>query len=91
MDTGDHPLSLGDSLNPYSNYRSSLESDHEALPAKRLVRPASAPHVARKARPATGPFSLPALYNRLYYGARDDSPYVSCARPHSKHATVYPS
>ncbi|KAJ7028147.1 hypothetical protein C8F04DRAFT_1291565 [Mycena alexandri] len=73
------------SLNLYSTYRSSLESDHDALPAKRLVLPASAPHIARKAQPAAAPFSpFPALYNRLYYGARGDSPYVSCARPHSK-------
>ncbi|KAJ7036246.1 hypothetical protein C8F04DRAFT_1258095 [Mycena alexandri] len=81
--TAEHPLSL------YSNYRSSLESAHDTLPAKRLVLPASAPHVARKARPATAPFSpLPALYNRLYYGARGDSPNVSWARTDPKHAAA---
>ncbi|KAJ7028158.1 hypothetical protein C8F04DRAFT_1266197 [Mycena alexandri] len=76
------------SLNLYSNCRSSLESDHDALPAKRLVLPASAPHVARKVQPAAAPFApFPALHNRLYYDARDDSPYVSCARPHLKAGT----
>ncbi|KAJ7024728.1 hypothetical protein C8F04DRAFT_1269991 [Mycena alexandri] len=37
----------------------------------------------------TAPFSpLPALYNRLYYGARGDSPNVSWARTHPKHAAA---
>ncbi|KAJ7036255.1 hypothetical protein C8F04DRAFT_1338922 [Mycena alexandri] len=73
MDTGEHPLSP-------STFTQTIAQawSLNTLPAKRLVLPASAPHIVRKTRPKLLPlFSLPlSLHNRLYYDARDDSPLL---------------